>query len=308
MSGTSGQLEYAEFRQQYEQQHPASVPVMDSGLSEYPVWLSWVVLAMFICAALLSGVHTVPTAYATIEKTMVSDIVRQVVASGSFVFVELGILVSAYILFKNWSWWAFLILVTCILIAVVANLYSVSNALDTADIGAKIVGIALGIGAPAVASMAGKVYVSLHKSDRAGEYRAKQQYAEDCKAFDVMVNEAWDRYQKSGKRTRGHVSVMPSAREELSVVSASALSATDTNGHGYGQGYSREADARTRVREHLANNPEDANMSVRALAEKIDLKKTVVAEELARFKRGERTVIDAAQSVINNATGEAVQS
>ena len=55
-------------------------------------------------------------------------------------------------------------------------------------------------------------------------------------------------------------------------------------GHGNGQGYTRTVDARTRVLDYLADNPDDAEKSVRALAELAGVGKTVAAEVLNEYK------------------------
>ena len=73
--------QYLQFREEYERQHPASVPRHTPAIiGEYPGWVHYIVLAMFVSAAILSGVHTVPTVYDTIESGKVSEIVRQVAA------------------------------------------------------------------------------------------------------------------------------------------------------------------------------------------------------------------------------------
>lgn len=54
-------------------------------------------------------------------------------------------------------------------------------------------------------------------------------------------------------------------------------------GHGYGRDYTRTADARTRVLNHLADNPADVNLTVRALADKVGVGKTVAAEARREF-------------------------
>lgn len=192
-------MNYDEFRKKYEKEHPASVPKIEYETSDHPGWLMWAVAAMFLASALLSGVHTVPTAYDTIEILKVAEPVRQAGGLASFVFVELGILVSSYMLFKNRSFWVSLILLLAVMIAVAANLYSVSNALKVNgdNIGMSVVAIALGIGAPLIATMSGKVLVALHRSDRIIDSRARQKLKEDNIAWDKEIIRAWKQYVKN---------------------------------------------------------------------------------------------------------------
>jgi hypothetical protein len=52
----------------------------------------------------------------------------------------------------------------------------------------------------------------------------------------------------------------------------------DVSGHGTGRGYSKRMDARARVRQHLEDNPDDADLSVRALADMVGVGKTTAAD------------------------------
>jgi len=84
-------MDYAEFRKQYQERYPASVPVLEPAMREYPRWLSWIVLVMFISAALLSGVHTVPTVRRGIETDdLISARVRDAASMSAFVAFAMG--------------------------------------------------------------------------------------------------------------------------------------------------------------------------------------------------------------------------
>lgn len=184
--------DYQTFRIEYERQHKASIPVKKR-TNEYPSLLVWAVLAMFLCAALLSGVHTAPTAYQTIEGSKVSEIVRQAAALATFGFVELGILVSSYLLFKRSAneYFALSVLIICSFIAMAANLYSVSKALQSDDFGSVIVGVSIGIGAPLIAALTGKVFVNLHHSNDLSEQRANEQYKQAMTLFESDILNAY---------------------------------------------------------------------------------------------------------------------
>src|SRR5688572_11640063 len=100
-------MNYADFRAQYEEQHPASVPQMKAAVKEYPNWLASAALVMFMAASILSAVHTIPTVYRGIEPFFVDDRLRAIAAIASPIFIELMILLAAYLSIKN-RWTAYL--------------------------------------------------------------------------------------------------------------------------------------------------------------------------------------------------------
>ncbi len=281
------QLTYQEFRKDYDEQHPASMPTYEPPIADNPHWMVWATLAMFVCAAALSGVHTVPTAYITIEAIKVAEYVRQPVAMGTFIFVELGILMSSYTMFKKWSWIAFSILLLCIVIAVVANLYSVFQAIRTEDLGAMVVGVALGIGAPLIAMMSGKQYVNLHRSEQIAEMRARQKYRDESLQYDIEVQDAWELYQskleakieKDNERERIRIE-----RETEQVLSLNSLNGANEQANERGRvpysansstGYSKRMDAKTIIREFFEQNPDTLNSKLDELVFRIESERGV---------------------------------
>lgn len=257
-------MDYNDFRSEYENQHPASIPFYEEPLSDNPRWMTYAILAMFVCSAALSGVHTVPTAYGTIEAAKVAEFVRQPVALGAFIFIELGILITSYSMFKKWSWIAFLILALCIIIAMAANLYSVNKAMQTNDMGAMIVGVAFGIAAPLIAMMSGKQYVNVHRSEQVALFRAKQQYHESKIAHDKRVAEAWEqlqikleaRQEKINERERIRIE-----REAEQIHSLHSLNSVNEQvrlpySANSSTGYSKRMDAKLIIREYLTNHPD----------------------------------------------------
>lgn len=70
-------------------------------------------------------------------------------------------------------------------------------------------------------------------------------------------------------RTRNRTRTRPVSAE---------LSAADGHGRATGQGYNKRTDARDIVRQHLADNPEDFDLSVRELADKLKVGKTTVSD------------------------------
>lgn len=244
-------MEYEAFREDYIKRHPASVPVLQfSDVGEYPRWVRWIVFAMFLSAAILSGVHTVPTVYDTIQADKVNEVVRQLAALLSFIAVETSTLLASYMLFKKWSWLVAAVLGIAITVATVANLYSVSKALVAQETGIQIVAATLGLGMPFMAILAGKLYVNLHNADRREAYNAHQQYAQDCIAFDAKIQAAWT-------RARGG--------QVLSDVKANSLN-IKFNGH---RSIKRASPGLDRVAAWLNDHPEQINMPVRELAELI---------------------------------------
>lgn len=195
---------YQRFRKHYEDRHPASVPKLENFIvaSDYPPWLSKVVFAMFVTSSLLSGVHTAPTAYDSIEKAKVAEPIRQIVALGTFIFDELGILTSSYLLFKRFNWFAFLMATMCVVIAIVANLHSVSKALETPDFGTQVVGVALGIGAPLVALLSGKLFVTMSRADDKASSESRKKFATAQKKWDDEILKAMEKELKKRETSR----------------------------------------------------------------------------------------------------------
>lgn len=285
-------MNYDEFRQQYEAQHPASVPVLRYEMSMFPGWVRWAVMAMFTAAAVISGVHTVPTVYETIEADKVTPVVHAIAALSSFIAVELAILLSAYVLKRN-AKLGWLLLITTSCVAGIANLQSSMTAMAGKDDWSRLVAIVLGVSAPLIVLASGKLLVDIFNGERTISGRADERYREECKAFDAEVLAA---FKKDGKRALPAVSAAPSAPQ---LPSASVVSAADNRTHGHGQGYGRNVDSRERVRTHLREHPEDLTLSARALADKLgDVGKTVVADELTALRKANGQLLKNAEAVI----------
>ena len=186
--------------------------------------------------------------------------IRQLGGLASFIFVELGILVSAYILFKNWSFWVFVILAIAVIIAMVANLYSVSKALAVnGDLGMSIVAVSLGLGAPLIATLSGKVLVSLHKSDRVIDSRARSKFKDDSVTWDKEIERAWKSFQKSNRPAVQASNPVSNGQSAASIL-----------------GHTKVPDASRLVREYIADNPDALNLSPRTLAGILGVGKSTV--------------------------------
>lgn len=185
-------ITHIEFRQNYEAQHPASVPRFILEPAKYPEWLPKVVLMMYGAAALLSGVHTVATVRVSMSANQsFAPLVKDVVSLASFIAIELALLVSAYAMLGDGKIIAIVAGLIAFLIAVIANLQDISTALATHELGGQIVIAGIGIGAPLIALLAGKMFVDMHKAKRIQQYKAQQQFDKDNLDFDNEVNVAW---------------------------------------------------------------------------------------------------------------------
>lgn len=200
---------YNEFRSEYEEQHPSSVPQREIVVSPYPRWLVWVVLAMFVASVLLSGVHTVPTVYDTIPTpdTLFSEDIRKAAAYSSIVIIELGLFVSVYASLSSKSMVPRIIQIVAFVAAIAANLYSVLKTLGETnaatanpDAGTVAVGIVVGFVAPLVALLSGEMYIKMHSADRRGKLDADTRYREARQVFDAQVLDAYDAYRIEWQR------------------------------------------------------------------------------------------------------------
>lgn len=196
-------MTYDEFRAWYVKTHQSSVPVEPRQVrSVYPRWLRIVVLVMFICAALLSGVHTVPTVYAGIERQHVHETVRQIVALASFVAIDLAIFVATYAKLRGNKRLVTTMLIVVFTVALVSNVNSVMKALGSTagtDFWTTAVGVILGFGAPLIALLAGEIFVSMHTADQEASSEAEDKYRREMKDFEAIVLREFKKYTQANK-------------------------------------------------------------------------------------------------------------
>lgn len=293
-------MDYHEFRTQYEAQHPASVPVLRYEMSVFPAWVRWAVMAMFLAAAIISGVHTVPTVYQTIEKDKVAPLVHDIAALASFIAVELAILLSAYLLKRN-AKLGWLLLITTSSVAGIANLQSSLSAMASTDAWTRTVAIAIGLAAPLIVLASGKLLVDIFNGERTISGRADERYREESKAFDAEVLAA---FEKFSRKHPASAQLSASVQPTMPVLSAPA-SAADMRTHGHGQGYARATDAREVVRTYLREHPDAIAMSSRDLAAQLGVGKTIVAEELKAIRMAQTgSVVQAAEQIIREVRDE----
>jgi hypothetical protein len=193
-------MTYQEFRERYEEQHPASVPVYEVETSHYPAWLRYAVGLMYTCAATVSGAHTIPLVRQTIPPDVVLPVLdaslADVVAIAAFGFVELALLIAPFAILYGASWLTVSVLIIAVTAAMTSNIYSVITSLQADDIWMLFVALVIGIAAPGVAALSGKIFVNLHRSHRGLSQKAQERYREELKAWDTVINREYTKHQK----------------------------------------------------------------------------------------------------------------
>ena len=278
-------MDYSTFRVEYEQQHPASVPKLQTFKTAriYPWWLQIVVVVMFVCAALMSGVHTVPTVREGMpDDSMFSDAVKDLIAYGSFAAFELSVFSASYALLRRASAWVWLTLAVAFLVMVASNLLQVTRAFAAeGDPGTQLVAVIVGVGAPLVALLSGKILVDIHRTNAHQDSEATTRYEAACKQFDADVLTAFEKQQKRTVRQ----APTPSAQRPLQQTPDTPADAdTDGREHGTGQGYTKRTDAREAVHAFLKDNPAAANLTVREIADLLKVGKTTVADVMKDWR------------------------
>lgn len=302
---------YEEFRQQYEQQHPASVPVKPQRVgSEYPGWLRGVVLLMFASAALVSGAHTVPTVYAGIESAHVADWVRQIVALAAFVAIDIAVFVATYARLRGNRRTVTAMLVVVFAVALISNVNSVlrafgdvtvitQGAAQAPDLWTTVVGIILGIGAPLIALLAGEMFVHMHTAASEANAQAEAVYRDECKAFDAVVLRE---YRKAGVSQSEH-GVSDTRQADRQALPASEVSVRpDTDSLQTRQtayGYQTTSDGQQTVIRWLNEHPEDAKLGSRPLGKRIGVSHDTANKGRQEWQRQQQL----APSVSTNGNG-----
>lgn len=252
-------MDYEEFRHQYEIQHPASVPQMEAEISIYPDWLEKVVGVMFVSASLLSGIHTVPAVRGGMTSGFWPQQVIDFVSMLSFVAIELVFFVAAYALMRKRQWHVVITLLAAFVVAMVANLKENVQAYQAGDPGTIIVAVTLGIGAPLIAFMAGKMFVDIHRARRSVGTETRRNYDAARVSWDKEINRAWEKYQKSA------------THNQQTTVSDRLSTQTDNRQSGYG--YNRNASAVDIALAYLKDNPDAIKLSARAFGDAVGIGK-----------------------------------
>lgn len=218
-----------------------------------------------------------------------------VVGASAFVMLELGIVTYAYVrtnssdletnrenvlkLLKRGLWLAFLV-------ALAANLHHTlkGEGFQSEIVDVVIAGL-LAIGAPTLALISGDVAAMLVAMDRASQREADALYDQALADWKDSLNASWNA-NKSRWGIRIEVEPEPvrlsSADGQTRALPADVRPSdqADGRGHATGQGYNKRTDARTTVQAHFDAHPEDVNLTVREIAEKLGVGKTTVADVL----------------------------
>lgn len=191
------EMDYATFRQQYEEQHPASVPIKPDATSDYPIWLEPLALVMFLAVSIVSGVHTVSTMrYTMIESMVIPEDAKNPAAAAAFFGFEIALFVSVFgWLRKDNRWLAYLATGVVFAVIVMANIQDVARAgADGLFNGIMVFGI--GIGTPLVALFSGKLFVDIYRRKHVNETSADRQFTEAQRKWDATINRAYKQYMK----------------------------------------------------------------------------------------------------------------
>ena len=248
-------MEYGEFREHYEEMNPASIPRLEEELSIYPDWLEKVVGLMFVCASLLSGVHTVPTVRGGMSVSFWGEHIVNVISLGSFIAIELVFFIAAYAMMRKAQWHVLVTLIVAFIVAMVSNLQQNFIAYQAGDVGTIIVAVTLGIGAPLMAFMAGKMFVDIHRARRMVGMDAKRQFDAAKREWDAEIKSEWDKYQKAEKKAAKASNPRPTTVQEVSEI-----------GHTEG--------ASERVRKFFEKRPDavlDEKLGVRGIAKHLNV-------------------------------------
>jgi hypothetical protein len=263
--------QYLEFRKQYEIQHPASIPILELEGIPYPRWLKFTTLLMFLAAALMSAVHTIPVVYAGIpEDPVISSEIRTLAANVSILAFELGILLSAFLMMTKSSMaLAWVLLGTMFAGTLVSNIYSISQT-STSDWGAGIVTIIFGAGIPIIALAAGKLFVNIYNAEFNAGKRANAAYREACIAWDKEIAKAFEKWQKSGNSGKRVERVSGRGRGKSLEISSGKY----------------QSNATEIVTEYLKENPDAFQRSNRDLASELGVSHPIVGKVKNELSNG----------------------
>lgn len=255
-------LDYQTFRLQYEEQHPASIPILEEDTHEYPVWLLPITLVMFVAASIVSGAHTVSTVRQTLDASLIPQASKDLVAYSAYFAFELALLVSVFSWIRKTNRWiSYMATMVVFTVIVLANVQDVAHSATSGAWFATFVVVGLGVGTPLVALLSGKLFVDVYRTNRGSSSRAKAAYQEALKQWDTTIFRAWSSYQKSvEKQTR----VASTVDKRLF---------TQTDSRQTGVGYTRVASAVDKTIHYLHDNPDGIELSVRELGEAVGVGK-----------------------------------
>lgn len=280
---------YAAFRSIYEAKNPTPKPRKKNWSDMYVVVG---VLVIVLASVLVSGSRTV------------AEFGGELIGIAAFVMLECSIVAFAFIrtrshfdkkrmedvrkLTNRGLWLAFMV-------ALAANIHATlkQNGVVTAEWINTTILLMVAFSAPTLAFISGDImaleYMRINQRNKEIEESNKSEF----EAWAEGLNKSWQSQQSRWGvkiEVENERVVVPrtdgQATRHLSALSEADGQRTDS-GHGYGVGYTKRTDARTRVEEYLAVNPEAVSMTARELADVIGVGKTTVADVLKARKRNE---------------------
>lgn len=271
-------MDFEEFREQYELMHPGEKPLPPERVQEGS-WMRLGIGAMFICSAAISGVHTIPTIYSTVEGALVDEWIRRVSSIGSFFAVEMGILLTGYGISAN-PWVNRGAGGLAITVAVVCNIISVAKAFNSGTPGDIAVSLILGVFAPVMALLAGKAFEGQRERLEVEIERRRAVHKAEVQTWNEQLAEAFRAEERRQERRtlRLQASAEPVRPDNTADTSVRADVRSD-GAQKSGHGYDRTADAMTKATEWFNANPDEARrLSVRALEQLIGVSKTTISD------------------------------
>lgn len=181
-------MNFEEYRADWLVKHPSFSPQPPRHATQSGGWIQIGILCMFVAAAAISGAHTVPTIYATLESNL-PELLRVIVSVSGFAAVELAMFLTSYArMVGNRTATVNLTLGVTVLMALFANVTSTAKALNAgADGWSMVVSIVMGVGVPLVALLAGEMVAHSQQQRSAVQDAAWSEYRTKLQALDRRI-------------------------------------------------------------------------------------------------------------------------
>lgn len=209
-------MDYSEFRQQYEQMHPASIPERVPIASEFPRWLPPVSVGMFLASAFVSGLHTASAVHSTLTYTWTAvQQFKDIAAVASFFGFELLLLLSMFAWLRSRGRrLAYITTAVVFGVVLLTNVSDVARSASTDLLGALTI-FGLGLGTPLVVLLSGKLLMDTYHSGRLAAQREEEAYRAQCIAWDKTIAAAWKASQRGVSKVSDEVSGQPDSSTQV---------------------------------------------------------------------------------------------
>lgn len=277
----------------YSKQYPPPA----KGLARHEktdTWLLYGLGVVLLGSVIVSASHTIPTFVKQ------DSLIGYAVAISAFVMVEMAIIVMAFFttrtsghtdlnrvkrLANRGMWFV-------ILIALLANLHhqlaingfaTVRLQGDTSpatiwELFSFGISVSVALCAPTMAFISGDVLAMMQLYRASAQVRLDSEYEQKYSEWNVSLNESWTRNKANYGAT---IKVERPSMPRLADVSIPTDRQDKTDNRQTGYGYSRNSNAVDTARQWLIDNPSQANLPVRQLAEMIGVGKDSVAKARA---------------------------